>query len=58
MVSVNLMKRKESHMSETESEKKLSVKNPLPGVEEVKETEMVDIAKEVAATAECVHTEN
>ena len=45
-------------MSETESEKKLSVKNPLPGVEEVKETEMVDIAKEVAATAEYVHTEN
>jgi len=58
VVSVNLMKRKENHMSETESEKKLSVNNPLPGVEEVKETEMVDIAEEVAATAECVHTEN
>ena len=42
VASTNMMERKASHMSESNTEMKLSVKNPLPGVEEVKETEMMD----------------
>ena len=46
-------------MSETDTEIKLSLKSPLPVIEEVKETEMLDIVKEnFAATAEINSTED
>ena len=46
-------------MSETDAELKLSVKNPLPVIEEVKEMEMKDIVEEsFAATAESNGTED
>ena len=48
-------------MSEADNEMKLSVKNPLPVIEEVKETEMKDTVKDniaIAATAECSYSEN
>ena len=48
-----------SSMSETDAELKLSVKNPLPVIEEVKEMEMKDIVEEsFAATAESNGTED
>ena len=62
MVSVNVVKGKESHslsMSETESERKIPVKNPLSGIEEIKETEMMDVVEDNrAATAEHDYTKN
>ena len=46
-------------MSETDTEIKLSVKNPLPVIEEVMETEMKDIVEEnFAAKAEIDSTED
>ena len=46
-------------MSEADKEVKVSVTNPLPVIEEVKETEMKDTVKDnIAATAECSHSEN
>ena len=48
VASANVAEKKKSHslsMSETGTEMKLSVKNPLPG-KEVKETETMDIVKD------------
>ena len=48
-----------SSISETDTEIKLSVKNPLPVIEEVMETEMKDIVEEnFAAKPEIDSTED
>ena len=48
-----------SSMSETDTEINLSVKNPLPVIEEVKETEMMDtVTENFAATTEINNTED
>ena len=62
MVSVSVVKKKESHSlstSETESDRKITVKNQLSGIEEVKEMEMLDVVEDNrAATAEHDYTKN
>ena len=42
VASTNMMESHGLSMSESNAEMKLSVKNPLPGVEEVKEMEIMD----------------